>query len=915
MYPYTRGSGRPTAAISPPQSISPRSTSQRDTASDRGSDFESLTLSDRPLSEAIGYRASSAAAESAAAAAQKDTERLNTIAQKFFTKAALTIISSRLDLPHTFKRGTNQIMVNKWFNLILDHSDMVLEDVYDWAIFDMIADTPRPLIIEIYLDVSELGRTQTLVIQDERGEKWDICKALGTSRSSGSSTGKPTQIVLERWKLQIKPQGLSGDAEPSSAVYKKALVMFRTMYFLCRLLPAWTLRRKIAKEPATLISIRPSYRVVSEGQGVTSDLLTTSLYPSVEPTTVKQVLAPVHSPIGDFCTEVTYRSNCTIQVVNTDSLMSSRFRVMDDQQFRPSLEERSKTDYAGGKAAGSLPSKWRGQSARPELHTYGSLATYHNAEAPRASPVSVLRAVGAPSSSPLAGSTPPGREPPDHRASISSKSSLKTAADGSHMINRRLSVTFQPFKAGTLASSPLIAGTSAGTSDLSKGLQEARSRTSLSALPQAALRIPAGASAEVAVGSLSPSSPKPPTFTRYSSSFGNRKSRLSSGGSAGRNEELTGSSLRGSQSSSKSRSSGALAEQGGSSGSLQTDDDQIADFLKLLDQKKDLQSFNRTDTASREASTRRTTAALSKYRGLRDSHVALSESLGLSSSMLHRSSSSSSRVPALVAGSSLSSASPGKPMSPHTPHTPAIPSRLSSAAIAEDFEGSDHSDHPHREPALDLAVDDIAPNFPSSRPIDVPNSPQQRIRARRSSSTAYRRHVMEGLDEYGLRSASVPLREQVGMKREPLKSTLSPAEGDITAGLLPSSSPRDPVNIPIPASLSSRTSSGIARYDNQPSTSGSRPSVQARSHLSRGGAGLSRGSPRVPSPDLASASGALGHASRYAYSSRSSVAAAAMDDDEPLLFTMSELEAQARRSSVEDVATLLDNEGSGVRRW
>jgi len=168
---------------------------------------------------------------------------------------------------------------------------------------------------------------------------------------------------------------------------------------------------------------------------------------------------------------------------------------------------------------------------------------------------------------------------------------------------------------------------------------------------------------------------------------------------------------------------------------------------------------------------------------------------------------------------------------------------------------------------------------------------------------------MEGLDEYGLRSASVPLREQVGTKREPLKSTISPAEGDVTVGPLPSSSPPDPANIPIPASLSSRTSSGNPHYSADTSTA-MRPIARTRSQFSRGGSGLG------------STAGESGHRSRHAYGSRSSAAAAAaaaqVDDDEPLLFTMSELEAQARRSSVEDITALVERGergGMGGRRW
>lgn len=752
MYPYTRSAGRVGPTISPPQSASPRSTSQRDLLSDRGSDFESLTLSDRALmngQERAGINAEMTEID------QKERTKLCQIAQRFFTKGALTVISSRVELPHAFTRGSNQIRVNKWFNLLLPHSDTVDEDVYDWAVQDMTSEQPRPLVIEIFLDVGELGRNQTLVVSDDRGTKWDVCKALGTSRSStsGKTKAKPTQIVLERWKLELKQHRIAGEPELlASTVYKHSLVMFRALYTFLRSLPAWKLGRRIAKEPANLISLRPSYRVVPDDVHEGKDLLSANLYPSSEPTTIKHVFAPTQTPIGPFCAEVVYRAKCDFQVVDTDSLLSSQFRVMDDQRFRPSIGDAKKKDYFDHKDVSSLPSHWKSDAIRQPVHAYGSLATYHDT-GPGTSPLSTLRSAAefASSASPPT-TTQPSRAPPDHRAVYSSKSSLKAISEVPQSLKdpRRTSVSFagkSPFKAGSLTDSPLFqARSSPKTSERSDTVQDTRKRNSLTTtLPQAALRIPSGAGKDTGVDSSSPNSSKPP-MVRYSSSFGDRRAkRLSSGGvSRGSGEDpMVSSSVRGSQSSYSPPSSGALPSSP-MPGSLANDDDQLADFIKLLDQKKDLRSLNRTDAASKDASTRKTAAALNKYKSLRESQSALADSLS-SSTMIHRLSTSSSRVPALVAGSSLSSVSPGGPKSPHTPHTPAIPSRLSSAAIAEDFEddpeSSAHSDHSDRGRAdsNDQPEQSSLQQVPGSRPIDVPMSPQHRLRSRRSSSVKLRR--------------------------------------------------------------------------------------------------------------------------------------------------------------------------------
>ncbi len=152
--------------------------------------------------------------------------------------------------------------------------------------------------------------------------------------------------------------------------------------------------------------------------------------------------------------------------------------------------------------------------------------------------------------------------------------------------------------------------------------------------------------------------------------------------------------------------SGLLAEAGGggSSGSFQTDDDNISEFLKALESKKTLQSFE--VSSKRADSARRTVAQLSRFQLMRESNVALTDSMNSSMQMMPRSSLSSSTrqqhggalgmpyVSGHASGNvslslSPSSHSPIKPLSPntpHTPHTPAVPSRLSENAII-DYQG------------------------------------------------------------------------------------------------------------------------------------------------------------------------------------------------------------------------------------
>src|SRR5690606_3403303 len=99
--------------------------------------------------------------------------------------------------------------------------------------------------------------------------------------------------------------------------------------------------------------------------------------------------------------------------------------------------------------------------------------------------------------------------------------------------------------------------------------------------------------------------------------------------------------------------SGLLAEPGTSSDSLQAEEDNISEFLKALDSKKTLKSFEQPKRG--ESATNKTVAQLSKFHMMKDSNNALTESM-TSSMQMHRSSSSSSRqlasVPGMVAPAS-----------------------------------------------------------------------------------------------------------------------------------------------------------------------------------------------------------------------------------------------------------------------
>ncbi|SLM33798.1 Autophagy-related protein 13 [Lasallia pustulata] len=721
----------------------------------------------------------------------KDTvAKLSQVVQNYYTKAALIIVQSRVSLPPAYVRGTDNKRVNKWFNVELDETDVLRDDVRTWKVCDVTENRPPPMIIETFLDTEDLTHNQSLVIIDDHGKRWDVEEVLGIAAdaSRGRTRTSRPQVVLERWRIELGeiPNDLPKDlASLLPRLYKNSIVLFRSLFTYAKLLPAWQFSKKLAKPRSSHSPLKLKYRIAEGSQtGSPSglDTLTMPLFQGGGRVVEKFAFEPIESPAGSFSIQVSYRTSCDFRIDDSEALLSSHFMGMDDHYFEPSLghEDRKtqhKANYSTrGVEAGSLPPQ-RKEVADPseQGQAYGSLSTFHQAGRPAgSSPLSALRAARE-LSTPSPADSSPQKPPTSQRSAQGSRSSLRSV-EGGPSIGRRTSVSFVPFKAPSLSASPAQAeslltssprGSLGRTSTLS-ALAEARNRDALGLQSKPPSRGSPTSQENAFIPSVS-TSPKPPPLSRYSSSFGHRRARHSAGGGS-KTDDDNSSGKTSITSSAAQPGSGILAEGGGgSSGSLQTDDDNISDFLKMLDQKKDLKSFQHSnDSAAANASTRRTTAALSKFQRMRDSNAALSDSMS-SSLLLHRSSSSSSRqlsaVPPMVSGASMSiSSSPGKPISPHTPHTPAIPSRLSANSIIE-YPQRNRGDDRHRlsrEEEDQALPEDDATRDAGTGAIDIPTSPRPfHPNYRRSSSVAQQPRTMVIDDDigeifpFGLRSASL----------------------------------------------------------------------------------------------------------------------------------------------------------------
>ena len=816
----------------------------------------------------------------------------------------------------------------------LDETDVIREDLRVWKNCDAAEHRPPVMVIELYVDTEGLTHNQSLVILDDQGRRWDVEEALSTSPSS--STGchnRPgnSEVILERWQVQLGGEAKEipkdiGQILPRT--YKNSIVLYRSLFTYAKLLPAWTLSKKLSKPRSTHSTPKLKYRIREERQFINisnEDALAVPLYETSDRVVEEFLFDPIDSPAGPLSVRVSYRSNCDFRIADSEELLSSHFMGMDEQFFEPSLargdnaglaERRYKTKPG---EAGSLPPERSDLAKRPEQgQAYGSMSTFHQVGPPTSpSPLSALRAAREMGSqSPTEGQKQ--KTPPYYRSAHGSRSSLRSA-EGVPTVGRKPSVPFMPFKTPSLSASPSLAeqgNPSYPRGSLGKAsplITLAEARAPSSSGTQATAIPPRSSNMQDPAVTAQEANSQKPTVTRYSSSFSHRKAKPSAGSSS-RTEDDNNSSGKASITSSTAQpGSGIIAEGGAaSSGSMPTDDDNISDFLKMLDQKKDLKSFRTaaSDKAGTDSSARPNATALTKFQRMRDSNAALSDSM--SSSVLHRSSSSSSRqlsgIPPILAGASTSAASsPGKPISPHTPHTPAIPSRLSANSIIEyplraHSSGEERIVHNNESRQESRLRNDMQ----NTGAIDIPRSPQPfHSNYRRSITTPQQPRSLPTEDDleifpYELRSASMgaddrPVLSVGALAALQVSSTLAlPSVGNPDPHFGPQLNPEDECSAP----MTRQQSSSLEGRDETVALP--QRTFPYRPRIRRGG-GRGQTSPHGSISSLVERGSGSGSSDqrggRYSHTRPPST----FEESEPLLFAMSDFDAiQKSRRSLED---------------
>ena len=779
------------------------------------------------------------------------------------------------------------------------------EELQLWKTCGGLEHRPPPLIIEIFIDTSRLSKGQCLVVIDDNGKRWDVSEALSVFASSSDSPAEAqrrrSEVLLERWRIELKGSSMS-DADDFGpilpTIYKKSIIFLRSLFSMSLQSPTQRLaNQSLCKLAPPVLELRCRVQTF-ETEYHSFDPIRHALDHRRSDVATDFVFGDLEVPVGRFYASVTWRNNCTFYIEDSESLLSSQLE-MKDFEFEPSVNQRDARQRSYVPEVGSLPCP-QAREQPDIIQPIASAGTFHGYVPTGTSPISTLRNFKGPASD--SSSSPPEARWRRNTREESGALPITAPASSGQPINRnpherRGSI----FKAGSLSgSSPLARGIegepSASSQSATKiaggdGVTHTRKPSTLTQGMAASLR----GGPQIAAEQAASSSPKPAGSCRFSSSFSginqHRRSKPSMGsdGASKAGHDDQGSSGKQSLSSSVAQpGSGLLAEPGGSSGSLQQDQDDISEFLKALDSKKTLQSFD-VSKRGRERSTagQKTTVQLTKFHLMRDSNTALTESMS-SSTHLQRSSSSSSRqltsVPGMVPASLSTASSPGKPLSPHTPHTPAIPSRLSENSIIDYTTTTVARTRP-----ADIAIPETSSE--GTNPIDIPHSPRVPHGGRASSAAVRDRSLADGGSSDaafapGRRSMSVgdgsgdppTLSTLLNRNEAETATTLSPA-GRVRSGAV---------------EIARHRSSSMEKDEKPPGGLLTGVSASPRRRYT----GLGRG--QTPPPGGSGSGSAQGSAqgSRYGIGLARSGAPLDAGEDELLLFDMSEI-GQGRRSMEE----------------
>lgn len=231
---------------------------------------------------------------------------------------------------------------------------------------------PPPLFqLQVLLSIPELANNQVLV-------------HLAPDSSRRRLDPAPKYIILESWELAFAPRDFEHERDSRyditpPAMYKHAIPLFRSIFTLLRILPAWKLARRLSGRGGVNGHFSIQLRVQGQGLDDTESIPIDGILdfgesrraPYINPDILHSADMPpapgaplmstaTHSfpaithPFGTLSLSLTYLTAPNFRLDELESLLSSRFLSDEETDFTPTLVRNQQRESVSG-SPGSLP--------------------------------------------------------------------------------------------------------------------------------------------------------------------------------------------------------------------------------------------------------------------------------------------------------------------------------------------------------------------------------------------------------------------------------------------------------------------------------------------------------------------------------------------------------------------------------
>ncbi|PCH37077.1 hypothetical protein WOLCODRAFT_140700 [Wolfiporia cocos MD-104 SS10] len=271
-----------------------------------------------------------------------DIQKADQIAYRLHTKLVLVVYDGRSteELPAEAK-------VDKWFNLETLDPDIFKENARIYRSLSSVHTVPE-FKLHVLLCIPELANNQVLVYHSPDSSRIRIDPT-------------PEFILLESWNIVFAPYHAQPRNVPDvtpAAIYKHGITMFRSIFTLLRLLPAWKLARRLRRRSAggrnANFSIK--LRVQTNDENCNSgQILGFNAGPAHGEQPFEKgvhTFPAIAHPEGTLTFSITYLTTPNFRVDALESLLSSRFRSLDEEpDFTPTLVKNQQRNSVSGSPA------------------------------------------------------------------------------------------------------------------------------------------------------------------------------------------------------------------------------------------------------------------------------------------------------------------------------------------------------------------------------------------------------------------------------------------------------------------------------------------------------------------------------------------------------------------------------------